>query len=144
MIDFAPSLTETIVLALPAKSVEQRIEKGISDRVFEGVLTGQKFSISARIFRPTQFQPVMKGAIEGTSKGSIIFLQYQLMPSTRLYLFFYSFIFIVAATAASIAERNILYGAGGIAMILVVRWIALSNLKLQRDPARKVLLQQLS
>ncbi len=144
MIDFVPSLTETVVLPHSAPEVVRRLEKGMSEQLLEGILDNQKFRITAKVFRPTQFQPVINGTIEGTSRGSIIFLRYQLLPSTRLYLLFYSFIFITAATATSMAERNVLYTAGGILMTMVIRWIALSNLKLQREPARKILLQQLS
>ena len=144
MIGLLPSISETMVLTLAAEEVAQRLKNGVSDQIFQGAVADTKFRINVRVIRPTQFQPVIKGRVEATSRGSILFLQYSLLPSTQVYLIFWSAVMLTASGFAAYAEGNVLWVGVGVAMAWVIRSIAYSNLKLQVAPARSRLLEQLS
>jgi hypothetical protein len=133
-----------MVLTLTAEEVMERLNRGVNEKNFQGTVTAHSFQLNVRVIRPTQFQPVIKGRLEATSRGSILFLQYRLLPSTQVYLVFWSIVMLAAACFAAYAKSNVLWTGVGLGMVWVVRWIALSNLKLQVAPARTRLLEQLS
>lgn len=144
VISLFPSLFETIVLPLKANDVEERIESGIQRQVFYGRLDGSRFQLTAKVVRPTVFQPVLCGTIESTSRGSIIWLHYRLLRSTRLYLSFCSALLLPAVGVIAWNKQHPWYAATGLAVVLMVWWIAKTNLKLQSALARQVLLDQLT
>jgi hypothetical protein len=86
----------------------------------------------------------MKGAIESTSGGSILFLRYHLFPATKLYLGFWSIALLMSGVGVAYAQKNSLYVLFGVAMVAVVRWIASENLKLQQAISRKIMLEVLN
>ena len=139
-----PAFTETLVIPLDADEVRLRIDKGIEDRKFIGVITGVNFSLSAYLIRPPQFQPVIRGHIESSSRGTLIFLKYELLPATRMLIIFVSILLLVGAAGAVYTGVNLLYATLAVGMVFVFRFVALTNIRLHRDPVRKNLLDILS
>ncbi|MFZ5971154.1 MAG: hypothetical protein ACOYXA_06145 [Bacteroidota bacterium] len=144
MIGLLPSISETVVLALSAEEVVARLHLGVEQQIFRGAISNTHFSLHVRVIRPTQFQPVVHGLIEPTSRGSILFIEYQLLPSTRLYLIFCALALLVAAGFIAYFDRNLLLAGSVLLLLIVLRWVAWSNLKLQAAAARKTFMAQLS
>lgn len=142
--DFFPVLTETLVLTMDGAALEGKIRTALEDQVLIGTLADQQFNVNVRVIRPTPFVPRMKGLIENTSGGSILFLRYHLFPATKLYLGFWSSALALAGVGAAYAQQNSLYVLAGAAMVVVVRWIAHENLKLQQVVSRKIMLEVLN
>lgn len=139
-----PAITETLVLPLDASEVEQRISKGIEEKKFNGVVSRGSFSLSAHLIRPPQFSPVTRGRIENSSRGSMIFLKYELQPATKVLLVFVFLIFIVLAAVSVAMKAELYYTMIALGMVLVLRSVALINIRLHRDPVRQHLLNILS
>ncbi len=143
MITLLPALTETLVTPLGADTIEQRIAVGIDDLKFVGVVGKRTFSLSPYVIRPPQFQPRVKGIIEESSRGSVIFLKYELYPATKLLILFVSLILLSSAIVAVVVEAHILYPILAIGAIFLIRAVALVNIGLHRDPVRRNLLEVL-
>ena len=139
-----PAITETLVLPLDAGEVERRIGEGIKNEKFNGGVYPGSFSLSARLVRPPQFQPIVRGRIESSSRGTLVFLRYELLPATRMLLIFVSVLLLAGAVGAIFAGADPLYTLFAIAMIIVFRAVALTNIRLHRDPVRRNLLEILS
>lgn len=60
------------------------------DCYFIGSVGINGFKLSLRVDKPDSFLPLVKGTIEPTAKGSIIFLHYSFFPSTEFFLGFWS------------------------------------------------------
>ncbi len=144
MTGLLPTLSETVVLSLSAEDVVSRLQLGVEQQIFYGVISKTHFSIHVRVIRPTQFQPVVKGDIETTSRGSILFLKYHLLPSTRLFLVLCALALLAAAGVLVYVHQNYLLACIGILLVVALRWVALSNLELQAAAARKTLMEKLS
>jgi hypothetical protein len=144
VITILPALTETLVLPISADDVEQRISTGIKDKLFVGVSSRGHFSLSPYLFRPPQFQPILKGTIEGSSRGSVVFLRYELYPATKLLIILVSIILLSAAAVSIAMKANIFYTISALAAIFVIHAVAITNIRLHRDPVRKNLLEVLA
>lgn len=103
MIHLRPHYSETIVLAYAVDEVmglfdkntahqkEPILEGKVSDeRYFNGRIQETNFLISRKIKSPENFLPLIRGRIEPTRNGSILFLEYSLFFSTRLFLGFWT------------------------------------------------------
>jgi len=139
-----PAITETLVLPLDGDEVERRIGKGIEDKEFNGAVYTRSFSLSAHLIRPPQFQPIVRGRIETSSRGSMVFLRYELLPATKLLLIFVSVLALIVAIVLAISEARVYYSFIAVAMAVVFRFVALTNIRLHRDPVRENLLRILS
>jgi hypothetical protein len=135
-----PAITETLVIPLDVRTVENRIREGIENKKFNGVVTGRGFSLSARLARPPQFSPIVLGRIESSSRGCLIFVRYELMPATKLLLIFVSVVLILVSVGAVVFGARIFYSFFALALIIVFRSVALTNIRLHRDPVRQNLL----
>lgn len=139
-----PAVTETLVLPLDAADVAQRIGEGITKQKFNGVVNGAGFSLSACLIRPPQFSPIVLGRIESSSRGTVILVRYELMPATKALLVFVSVILVLIAIGAALAGARLYYSFFAVASIFVFRSVALTNIRLHRDPVRQNLLDILS
>jgi hypothetical protein len=61
---------------------------------FNGMIGRESFRISKAIKKGETFLPLVIGKVEGTPRGSIIFLQYRLFPSALFFLIFWTIILI--------------------------------------------------
>jgi hypothetical protein len=139
-----PQVTETFVLPLSAEEVEQRISDAIKTNKINGAISGGNFSMSANLVRPPQFSPVARGRIESSSRGSLIFLRYELFPATKMLLTFISLALLLTSIAVAIEEKAPVYPIYAIFLAWVFRTVALTNIRIHRTPVRQDLLEILS
>lgn len=117
-----PAKDETIVLPIDFITVFNKLvnqidmDNGNPNKLFNGRINNNIFKISQKIKRPDNYIPLIIGKIEETSKGSIIFLKYRLMFSTKMFLIFWSVILILLTLFFSIMYEAYLYA--GIAAVL--------------------------
>ncbi len=141
MINFLPIQTDTMVIALQAKQVEQILwnyTKPVSgslmpiteesEFLFNGWVKDGRFRISRKIKQPENYLPIMVGSIESTTRDSLVFIKYLLFPSSRMFLLFWSVLsLLIAIFFISIHNEN-LYGlaalvaGGGNYLITIVNF----------------------
>ena len=140
-----PAITETLVLPLNAVEIEDRIREGIENKKFNGAIGNGSFSLSACLVRPPQFSPMVRGRIESSSRGSLIFIRYELMPATKTLLIFMTVVAVlVTVQLLVVSVRLSAYVFLPLALLIVFRSVALVNIRLHRDPVRQNLLDILS
>ena len=95
---------ENITLVLPEKpsviftrlynaTLAKGYEAELKDEykiVFNGNVKGNKFPISRKVTTPNNFLPLLKGRIEATPQGCILFLEYGLFFGAKLALITWS------------------------------------------------------
>lgn len=110
-----PAKDELLVFSLTKEQVQDRLieelAQSASEKGFIGWLEGENFQISRKLSRPDNFSPLLKGIIDSTSKGSIIFMNYRLMFSTRMFLIFWSVILLLLSLFFILKYNAYLYGA---------------------------------
>src|SRR5690606_15728115 len=76
---------------------------------FNGVVNAATFTLSLIITRPNSFIPLIKGKIEPTNSGCILFLRYTLFPSSVFFLAFWGLICFLFALYLAFLEGRWLY-----------------------------------
>ena len=147
-----PSHDETLVLPLSAEQVFTKFSlvtrndlAAIQDRsiLFSGWVKEDRFRISLKVNRPNNFLTLIKGRIESTSSGSLVFLDYQLFPTTKVFVTFW-FLFALLFTAiVSFQFASTLYLLRGLAIAAGIYWITWANFRIQLKIAREILLRVL-
>lgn len=147
-----PRKRETIVLPFPGQEVYERIWKSVKpikgevfmfdepdqQFLFNGWVKRDKFSISLKVARPQNFLPVIRGKIEETSSGSIIFVKYRMFPTSSGFLIFWMIITLLMAIFFGYIER---YVFAGISLALGVSnyAVAVANFRIQVRRSSRVL-----
>ncbi|HEY5824994.1 MAG TPA: hypothetical protein VIT44_11540 [Cyclobacteriaceae bacterium] len=151
MIYLLPAYYETLVLPIDTEEVFNRLGQTTSNEVdrektiyFNGWVREDRFRISIRQRRPSNYIPVVIGEIESTSRGSIIFMRYQLLPAVRLFLTFWSLLILMGSIFVGFQYASIVYLFSGIGILAVIHLIVWSNFKLQLKPTRELILEVLS
>ncbi|WP_209331298.1 hypothetical protein [Lunatimonas salinarum] len=99
-----PTHSEVLVSTLASTEITRRIasvtkkvnflEPSFSEKqvatFFNGNVSDRAFSISKVITRADSFLPLLRGRIESSPHGSIIFIEYNLFPGSRFFLGFWS------------------------------------------------------
>jgi hypothetical protein len=150
--EWLPNYRETLVLSLPGADVMARLRAAVSfstprdplEEPFWGWITEDRFRISLKIARPNAYLPVIKGVLEPTRNGSILFLQFQLLPTTRLFLVFWTLFIVLATVVVTFQYQNAWYLAGGLLLAAAVHAIVWGNFHLQRKISRARLLSILN
>ena len=95
-----PAVTETLVLPVPGKIALQKLKQHVFEpdhhdhsdarhkHKFIGRIHDEGFQIHRRLKHPENYLPLIKGSLEQTSKGCLIFIEYKLIFSTRLFMVF--------------------------------------------------------
>ena len=78
---------------------------------FNGMIGQDRFRISKAVRRGDSFLPLMKGEVESTPRGCIIFVRYSLFPTTVLFLSFWSVVLLSFAAYYFVGLQNISYGS---------------------------------
>lgn len=117
------------------------IEKGF---LFNGWVKENRFRVSRKIKHPENFLPLIIGRVEGTSAGSILFVQYNLFFSSALFLVFWSVITILLSLFFLFLEKNFIYAAAAGTLGLLNYIIATKNFHLQIRSSRQALNEALS
>jgi multidrug transporter EmrE-like cation transporter len=150
VISLLPSQSETLVLPLSAKAVFAKFSSAtrndlaaLQDKsiVFSGWVKQDRFRVSVKINRPNNFLALIKGRIESTSSGSLVFLEYQLFPTTRLLVTFWLLFTLLFTAIVSFQFSSSYYLFSGLAVALGIYLITWSNFKIQRNIAREILLR---
>ena len=114
-----PYYFETLVLPISADDVTQILLKNTGhqdkepnqSKKFTGLVETPLFRISEKLQRPDNFIPLIKGKIESTTKGSIIFTSYNLLFSTALFVAFWSVITLLLSFLFLFEFNHPLYSA---------------------------------
>lgn len=75
--------------------------------LFNGKVSEEKFHISKLLLRADSFIPLIKGSVEATRQGSIIFLSYSLFPSSRFFLGFWLIVSILFSLFFGIFRQDL-------------------------------------
>lgn len=148
-----PLKDETIVLALTAEEVEEVLwfhtypveegalmpEKPEIDFLFNGWVRHKKFKLSKKIRSPENFLPIIKGRIEETSLGSLVFVQYSLFFSSNFFLIFWTFVTLFLSIFFIAFYDMMLYSAIAFGLGVSNYVIALANFNIQVKKSSKVL-----
>lgn len=107
---FFPNHSEVLVSTLKNKEILNRLNKVTQNanfldyastngnvHLFNGSLEKSGFRISLFISRADSFLPLIKGRIESTPSGSILFLEYSLFPGSVFFLGFWTILTVVLA-----------------------------------------------
>ena len=124
---------------LPARSLEQ-------DYPFRGSVQDENFRISRKVSYPEYFLPVIEGKIESTSKGCILFVDYNLFNGTRFFMsvaltlaFLLGFFFLLI-------EHNLWYFLASLSFMGVgygVTWLSFQQkVKMSRDLLEEALAKE--
>lgn len=150
MISLLPSHDETLVLPLSAEEVFTKFSSvtrndlaAVQDTsiLFSGWVKADRFRVSVKINRPNNFLALIKGRIESTSSGSLVFLEYQLFPTTRLLVTFWLLFTLLFTAIVSFQFSSYFYLFSGLAVGVGIYLITWSNFKIQRNIAREILLR---
>jgi hypothetical protein len=151
VIHFLPAYHETLVLPLTVAEVFERLSaatssQGESERqiIFNGWVKEDRFRVSIRQRRPSNYIPLVTGQVEFTSRGCIIFTDYKLFPAVRLFVTFWSLLIVIGSIVIGFQYSNVIYTLVGLGILALILWIVWSNFKLQVTPTRKVLLDTLT
>ncbi|WP_291777962.1 hypothetical protein [Cecembia sp.] len=105
---FFPKHNEVLVSSLTKKEVLEKLELVTKDPnfldyearkengyQFNGTLKKDSFRISLVITKADSFLPLIKGKLDDTPSGSILFLEYSLFPGSVFFLGFWSVVTIL-------------------------------------------------
>lgn len=151
MIAILPQSSRTLVTILKPDDVYQRLStattnhllmqnKVVSQRVaFVGTVQPELFHISLKVTRPNSFIPLVKGRVEPTPSGCLIFMKSFLFPSTRTYLVFWLLFVLVAGIIVSRQYASPFALAAPLILDLIILWISWANFRMQLRLTMKVL-----
>lgn len=147
MISLLPAHHETLVLPKPSEEVFRILYHVTSQKVFvqpdeqrlffNGWVKVNRFRISMRLRRVNNYVPLVVGQIESTSSGSIVFLDYKLFPSTRLFVTLWSVLIILGTLVAWYQTKNLFVPPVGLFIFVAIHLIVRSNFRLQLKPTRE-------
>lgn len=116
-----PYHTETLVSALSKEEVLgqlMRVTREVNfldartwtdEKIkFNGMIENEGFRISKSIKKGETFLPLVIGKVEGTPRGSIIFLRYRLFPSALFFLIFWTLVLLGFALYYFFAVNNLI------------------------------------
>jgi hypothetical protein len=152
VINLLPSHDETLVLPVSAIEVFNRLSRVIGNDVsakqdrsilFSGWIKQDRFRISQKINRPNNYIALIRGKIEPTSSGCLVFIDYQLFSTTRLFLIFWLLFTFLFTTALSYLYSSMWYLLAGVSTVACMYWITRSNFRIQLKIVRNILLKVL-
>ncbi|WP_228527594.1 hypothetical protein [Pararhodonellum marinum] len=97
---------EKVTLNVNFLDIEARKAKG---HVFNGVILENTFRLSLFIDKADSFLPLIKGSIEASEMGSILFIEYRLFPSSIFFLAFWSLVTLLMAAFFGLTAGQPLY-----------------------------------
>jgi hypothetical protein len=104
-----------------------------------GKIVPSGFIVTIRLRRPHLFMPVITGRVEQTSKGSIIFLSYNLFPATRLLLLFWTIVLPAGGILFAYQSWNYVILAFAVGILVFIHAIAWGNFRLHVKTTQKIL-----
>ena len=142
-----PSKQETLVLPYSSEVAMGLIRKNLRDvessleplypPLFEGVISGESFSIHLILKRPQSFIPIVKGKIDATKRGCIIYCQYELFPMIKVFLVFWTCLTIGMGVFFTLVEIQVTHAVFAYVMGIGNYAIAKANFDLHLKKTRK-------
>ncbi len=111
--------------------------------LFNGWVKLDQFKLSKKIPRANNFLPIMYGEIEKTSKGSIVFVRYQLFFATIVFLVFWSVVTVLFAIYFYVYEQIYLYSGISVAAGIANYAVTVLNFKKQVEQSSQQLREAL-
>lgn len=150
--EWLPNQRETLVVPLAADALLARLRTAVSftlprdplDEPFWGWIKSNRFRISLKVKRPTPYMPVIVGSVEATRTGSILFLRYQLLPTTKVFLLFWTLLICLGSVFVAFQYQRGVYAAAGALILVFIHAVVWANFHLQRKIAREQLLALLA
>ncbi len=154
IVNLLPFHNETLVSALTKEEVLghlRRVTREVnfldartlqdSNIRFNGIIGREEFRVSRAIKRGDSFLPLMKGEVESTPRGSIIFVKYSLFPTTILFLSFWSAVLLAFAAYYLVGLQNINYGSICIALAVLNYGLGIYFFQRQVKASRELFLE---
>ncbi len=150
-----PGYYETFVLVRHPDEVIRTISQATTGRLlfqnkesdrfeFSGWVQKDKFRISLKISRPNSYLPLAIGQVEKTSSGCLLFVTYQLFPSTRMFLIFWSLLILLIGLVAAHQYQSVIYLVAAVLLLGFIHWVVWSNFNMQLKLTREALLKILA
>lgn len=150
MINLLPHQEETVVLAHEWDTVLARLSGEIGKPMKAGIPTtlsgwikDDEFELTLKTRRFNAFMPLVKGRIEPTTKGCILFLNYSLLRANKLFLHFWTFFLIVSGILLIVFEDELL-GNACILLVIFIYGVAWANFKMHLKATRAILMGALN
>jgi len=154
---FFPNHSEVLVSTLKKEEILKRlnlvtksanfldyIADSNSVQVFNGSLEKNSFRISLVINRADSFLPLIKGEIESTPSGSILFLEYSLFPGSVFFLGFWTLLTIILALIFVLLVSNPYLAILSITLGIANYWFARSHFKRKIKISQGIFLELLN
>ncbi len=154
-----PGKSEIVVSNLPGHEVFRRLHLAVKPAdfqsfqnrslghdpeevfLFNGKVGETGFAISKVVQKPDNFLPLIKGKVEQSSTGSLVYITYSLFPSVKFFLGFW-FILMLLFSMISYAQGEGLFTVFLPIIILIASfWVILSRFKSAYEKSRKELLR---
>ena len=117
---------------------------GKPPKALAGWIKEDRFQLIICQRRPNSFAPVVEGKIDPTSTGCLIFLEYRLMPMTRMYLVLWTIIALISGIVLAIYYANFILGLAALGIIALIHAIAWGNFNIHWKPLHDVIFKVLS
>ncbi|HZB13743.1 MAG TPA: hypothetical protein VE467_11965 [Chryseolinea sp.] len=153
MIELLPQKNETLIVAHDWDVVLERLSEVTADQLnyegkppkkLAGWIKDDRFQLLIRQRRPNSFAPVVEGKIDPTSAGCLIYLQYRLMPMTRMYLVLWTILAFISGIFLAIYYGNFMVGLASIGTIALIHGIAWGNFNIHWKPLHDVIFKVLA
>lgn len=150
-----PGQSESLLVSIDAATVVRRLrhvtledppgsKPAPPDQViFSGTVRDNGFLIYLRRNRPNSFQPRIRGKIEPTANGCLLFLDYQLPGVTRVYLVSWTAFVLFGGLVHGIVYHRVWSPLIGLVLTAIILWIAHTNFMIHLKRTREVLSQTL-
>jgi hypothetical protein len=120
------------------------IAEADSVQLFNGSLEKDSFRISLVINRADSFLPLIKGEIESTASGSILFLEYSLFPGSVFFLGFWTLLTVILALIFVLLVGNPYLAMISITLGIGNYWFAWSHFKRKIKISQGIFLELLN
>ena len=153
MTQLLPQKKETLIVPHDWDVVLQRLLEVTTDevnyagrtpKILAGWIKDDRFQLLIRQRRMNSFMPVVEGKIDPTSTGCLIFLQYRLMPATRMYLILWTIITLASGIFLGFYYLNMLPGLASIGIIALIHAIAWANFRIHWRPLHDIIFEVLA
>jgi uncharacterized protein with PQ loop repeat len=148
-----PVRHSTLVVSYPAEVVLQKLRKSVRSadeslfkgadatdvHYFVGIVSGNKFIISRKFSQYQNFLPRVKGHVEATSIGSIIFVRFTIFYSAAVMLFLSSAIALLVAFIFLYFQGNLPVFLFSVGVFILNYVVTILNFNKQVEVSRKEL-----
>ncbi|AWW33173.1 hypothetical protein DN752_13050 [Echinicola strongylocentroti] len=155
---YLPHHSEVLVSSMTCEDVIARLESVTKDvdylsgtlvgqqeeQLFNGKINEDSFRLSKVVKRADSFLPLIKGKIEPTRAGCIIFLDYQLFPGASFFMVFWSIVTLVMGMFFLFGQEEPMFAAVSFAVGLGNVFFAWSHFKRKVKKSQQIFHKMLS